>query len=94
MKITKMKILAIGYAGWCGLGFIRGLNSYKYNHNKNGKFESYMYVKSFVNGLYGFFIYSNPVFLPYLMYKELYRLEIDLRNLENENNSDLYNDLL
>jgi hypothetical protein len=93
MNITK--ILAIGYGGWCGLGFIRGLNSYEYNHNKNSNFETYIYGKAFINGLYGLFVYFNPVFIPYLiMYKELYRLEIDLRNLENEKNSDLYNDVL
>jgi hypothetical protein len=53
-----------------------------------------MYITSFCNGLYGIFVYFNPVFLPYLMTKELYRLEVNLRNLENEKNSRFYNEIL
>ena len=33
MKI-KYSIALISYTSWCGLGFIRGVNSYKYTDNK------------------------------------------------------------
>ena len=81
----------IGYTGWCGLGFLRGINSYKYNHNKS---KYYLYLNLFGNGFFGIFIYANPIFLPFTIYKEIYRLEVNLRNIETENKSNFYNDLL
>jgi hypothetical protein len=84
----------IGYTSWCGLGFIRGINSYKYNHYKYEKKETYMYSSLILNGILGIFIYVNPILLPITLYKELYRLEINIRNIQNEKNQDYYNDLL
>lgn len=89
-------IVEIGYIIWIGLGFFRGINSYEYNLNvllKYNKNKRYMYLDSFGYGIYGLLIYTIPVFLPILIYKELYRLEINIRNLENEKNSQYY-DLL
>ena len=93
MNITK-SLQIIGYTGWCGIGFYRGINSYKYYHNKYKKTENYLYLNLIVNGVYGIFIYANPIFAPLTIYKEIYRLEINVRNLENEKNSDFYNKLL
>ena len=84
----------IGYAGWCGLGFVRGTNFYKYNYNKYNENESYMYSNSLINGFFGMFVYGNPVTLPITIYKELYRLEVNIRNIEKEKNSSYYNNLL
>ena len=93
MKI-KYTISLIVSTSWCGLGFIRGINSYKYNHKKYEKNEDYLYVNLLLNGVFGIFMYVNPLFLPLSIYKELYRLEINLRNLENEKNTKFYNDIL
>lgn len=94
MNIQKPLSL-LGYVGWCGLGFIRGIQSYKYNHHKyNKKEEPCLYTNSIFNGVYGIMLYGNPIFLPLFIYKEIYRLEINARNLEAEKNSHFYNDLL
>jgi len=90
----KYKILIVGYTSWCGLGFIRGINSYKYNHYKYEKEKPYLYSNSVIDGIFGIIMYSNPLLLPISFYKELYRLEINIRNLENEKNSRYYNDLI
>jgi hypothetical protein len=92
MKI-KYTISIIGYTGWCGLGFIRGVNYYKYRHNKYDKEKPYIYLNSCFDGFFGIIMYANPILLPITLHKELYRLEINIRNLENEKNSKYYNDL-
>ena len=95
MKYMKYKYSVIaGYSSWCGLGFIRGINYYKYTHNNYHKNESYVYSNSIIDGIHGIFIYGNPIFLPITIHKELYRLEITIRNLENEKKSKYYNDLI
>jgi hypothetical protein len=33
----------------------------------------------------------NPGFLPFVVYKEIYRLEVNLRGIEDEKNSYYYN---
>ena len=93
MKI-KYKIATICYTSWCGLGFIRGVKSYNYSYNKYEKNESYLYLNSTIYGILGIFLYANPALLLVTIHKELYRLEINIRNLENEKNSKYYNDLM
>jgi hypothetical protein len=44
MKI-KYRIATICYTSWCGLGFIRGIKSYNYIHNKYEKKEPYLYLE-------------------------------------------------
>jgi len=97
MNIQK-SLSIIGYSSWCGLGFIRGINSYTHNHNKDSynryrETENYLYLNSLCYGFSGLVIYANPLFLPVSVYKELYRLEVNLRNLENEKKTDFYNNL-
>jgi hypothetical protein len=72
---------------WSGLGFIRGVNSYNYSYK-----APYLYSSSFMYGMFGICLYVNPVFLPFIIYKELNRLEINIRNLNNKNDKD-YNKL-
>ena len=85
MYITKS--LSICYISWGGLGFIRGKNSYNYEK------ENYLYVNSVCYGIYGIFLYINPFLLPFLVHKEIYRLEVNLRKLENEKKTKYYNNL-
>ena len=93
MKIKK-SLPIIFYTSWSGLGFIRGLNSYKYYHKKNEENENLLYLNLILNGIFGIGIYCNPFFFPFTIYKEIYRLEIIVRNLENEKKGDFYNKLL
>jgi hypothetical protein len=86
--------MIIGYTTWCGLGYFRGIDYYHYNHYKYEKKEEYLYSSLILNGLYGTIIYANPILFPITMYKEIYRLEINLRNMENEKNSKYYKQLL
>jgi len=84
------------YSSWCGLGFIRGINSYKYNldkyKNKENK-ENYLYLTSVCYGFFGIGLYFNPFLLPFSLHKEIYRLEVNLRNLEDEKKTEYYNNL-
>jgi len=84
----KKSLPIICYISWGGLGFIRGINSYKYE-----KKENYLYVNSVCYGIYGIGLYINPFLLPFSLHKEIYRLEVNLRNLENEKKTKYYNNL-
>ena len=91
----KHKIAIISYSVWCGLGFKRGLNAYEYSqNNKYNKNESFIYSNSIIDGIFGVIMYANPILLPLTLHKELYRLEINARNLENEKKSSYYNDII
>jgi hypothetical protein len=94
----KYSLLAVGYSAWSGLGFIRGVQSYKYNHNKYNhnkceNSEPIVYVNSICYGFFGICIYANPIFFPVNLYKEMYRLEVNIRKLENEKKTDFYNNV-
>lgn len=93
MNFSKKVIIYTTYASWCGLGFIRGVKAYKYNHKKNKKNENYLYVDLCIIGVCGIITYGNIFFLPFSIYKELYRLEVNIKNLQNEKNTDYYNQL-
>lgn len=82
------KILPIGYASWCGLGFYRGIKFYSYKKKEN----DYLYINLIGSGCIGSILYANPICIPMLLYKEFYRLEVNLRKLGNEKKSDYYNE--
>ena len=75
--------------GWGFVGFYRGINLYDYNHNK-----TVIIADKVFTGLYGGVIYANPFLLPLSIYRELYRLEINIRGLEEEKNSKKYYELI
>ena len=82
---------------WGLLGVKRGMNlyDYTYTYNKiNNKYHPYMYSDKIGYGLFGFFIYLNPIFLIRTTYKEMYRLEVIIRGIEDEKNKDYYYELL
>ena len=89
--ISYIHPMGICIFSWCGLGFLRGVQSYIYIYNKT---HPYLYANIISNGLFGSLVYINPVLLPFIFYKELYRLEVNIRNLKHEKKSDLYNKLL
>jgi hypothetical protein len=47
-----------------------------------------------MHGFGGMFVYAVPIFLPILIYKEIYRLEVDIRDLKDEKITTTYNHLL
>jgi hypothetical protein len=94
MKI-KYSIAILGYTSWCGLGFVRGIHAYKYEHDKyEVKKKPYMYSNMTCNGILGSLFYAHPILLPIFMYKEIYRLEVNIRNLEDEKKGYFYNELI
>ena len=90
----KYSIAIIGTTSWSGLGFVRGVNYYTYFHNKYENKKPYLYSELIKNGLSGIFVYINPILLPFTIQKELYRLEIDIRNLKECKDTDYYYSLL
>jgi len=90
--VTKQTLAAV--AGlWGSLGFMRGINNYKYNTNKCN--EYYLYSTAIRWGFGGTIAYLNPVILPIILSRELYRLEVHLRpELHDEKNKAFYNELI
>jgi len=77
------------------LGFHRGINQYDYDHIYNNRFKkNQVYTDKLFLGLFGSFIYMNPCFLPIIIHKEIYRLEINIRGLEEEKLTKYYNTIL
>ena len=96
-KQIKVKhVLIVGYSGWCGLGFWRGMNSYKYDYfkYKSDNEKNLIYTNQLLTGVLGTIFYAVPFLLPFFLHKEIYRLEVNLRNLENEKKSRFYNELI
>ncbi len=104
--MNKTFAFIIPYTSFGVLGFYRGINEYKYHYKKDldryendckkypvDKFNkpTFFYMHSFFTGTYGLFMYVNPVFLPIFMYKELYRLEVNVRGLDEEKKERKYN---
>ena len=73
------------FIGWCLLGFYRGQNSYDYNFSY---IETYLYSKRITHGICGMMMYACPIFIAITLPKELFRLEVNIRNLENEKTQD------
>ena len=82
------------FLGWILLGFYRGQNSYDYRYSKDYyRYESYLYSQRIMHGFFGMTLYACPVFIFITIPKELFRLEVNIRNLEYEKNEDNYNKL-
>jgi len=90
--MSKEILALVTGTSWTLLGFKRGLQSYDYTYKSSRK-ESYLYISKGQQGLLGMFLYINPLLFPFHMYKELYRLEVNLRGLEEEKKTDYYNQL-
>lgn len=100
MKMLKF-VLPIG---WGSLGIYRGIKLFdnKYqrdckSHENNPKYcpkPKYFYYEYISYGVYGFFMYFFPVALIPIVMKEVYRLEVNIRNLDDEKKTDKYNELV
>ena len=92
----KNGVRFIAMWAWPVLGFYRGLNSYNYNYVKNKLYRhsNPFYIDKIVWGAVGTLIYLNPITFFFVLYKEVYRLEVNLRGLEDEKNTDYYNEVL
>ena len=95
MKKVGMAVSATTLAS---LGFYRGTQEYGYTINRinerawgeHDMKENYMYSDAIMKGCVGTFLYINPVTLPMALYKEIYRAEIYLRDIEVKTNDDYY----
>jgi hypothetical protein len=80
-----------------GLGFYRGINKYNYNYyielkeyKRHSTYDSsytkpqYLYVSGFSWGILYGVMYANPFLLPFVISKELYRLEVNIRGINEE----------
>ena len=96
--INKTHIKYILGSSWGILGFVRGINSFDYSNSKVKSLENEVYIakytEKFVYGLSGIFVYVNPILFPIMIYKELYRLEVNIRGLEPRKCERFYNDIL
>jgi len=86
---------------WCSLGFARGLQDYDYTYAENKQNVenkgTYLYSSRIGKGFVGLFLYAFPIlpiFIIPIIPKEIYRLEVGLRGLEEEKKGDYYNKLL
>jgi hypothetical protein len=76
------------------LGFYRGINAGIYYYKENYSYTTILYTNTIFYGIFGSILYIQPVMSPYLLYKELYRLEVNIRNLEYLKGTEFYNQLL
>ena len=94
--ITRSLLLTI--SGWSVLGLYRGLNSYDYNYSRNRLYKNSLvgpfYIDKVGWGFVGTMLYLNPCTFFFALYKEVYRLEVNLRGLEDEKKTDYYNEIL
>jgi len=92
--MSVKKILLPIAAAWGSLGFMRGMQSYEYDYNTYiHKRESYMYVEKLRHGTMGTISYLNPILCMIMAYKEVYRCEVIVRNLEEDKKTEYYNRL-
>jgi len=89
---------------WFALGFYRGTKDYEYDYKnqciqyeKNKKYNEkpqYLYSSCMGVGLFGSLLYVNPFLFPFIIKKELYRLEVNIRGLDEERDKKYYYDIL
>ena len=95
----KNTAMFITMCSWPALGFKRGVDSYHYHYSNNRlyrhseKMKHPLYLDKLVWGIGGMLWYSNPVGGFFGLYKEIYRLEVNLRGLEDEKKTDYYNEV-
>ena len=84
----KQKFFITSLTLWGSIGFIRGVQSYNFEN------VTTLYTNQFFNGILGTFLYLNPGSAAFMLYKEMYRLEVKLFNIKIEKESNFYNRLI
>jgi len=82
------------FSSWGALGFKRGINSYDYSYKKDSRLKQHLYLEKGKWGVVSTIAYINPISFLFVLYKEIYRLEVNLRGLEDEKHTDYYNEVL
>jgi hypothetical protein len=101
---TMPPLKAIIPFSWISLGIYRGIGGYNYSHKKeyeaykkygkkDEKIPEYLYSTCFFCGFIGAFVYMTPFSWPIIIPKEIYRLEVNIRGLDKEKETDKYNQL-
>ena len=87
---TKQKCIIGTFTLWGTLGFVRGVQSY----NFETPLTNILYTDRVLNGIMGISLYIYPITSIFMLYKEVYRLEVKLFNIKTEKESKFYNKLL
>jgi len=103
---NKAKISGgIAASCWSALGFYRGIKEYKYRyehpsnaHNRNKPYLISNTIdygsKLLVAGLLGALVYLHPFYMLFTIPREIYRLEVCIKGLEDEKKTDRYKSYL
>ena len=97
---TRQVIRVATICGWPFLGFTRGIQSYDYHYTHDklpyrpSGINSYLYTDAFLWGVCSACAYVNPFTFVVVCNKEVYRLEVNLRGMEEEKKSQEYNKVL
>jgi hypothetical protein len=102
------KLAISSWLSIASLGFYRGTKHYnrdykkeciKYEERKDNKYYNgykhkplYLYTHCIGFGLFGVLFYANPITFIAALPKELYRLEVNIRGLNEEKEKDDYHD--
>lgn len=92
------KIWPLISVSWIVLGFYRGRAQYIYKYNTDCKNYTctkprFMVTSCILSGLIGTAAYILPITMPFIIYKEIYRLEMNIHGMEEDINSPYYYDL-
>jgi hypothetical protein len=86
---TKQKCIIGTITLWGTLGFVRGVQSYNFESPTRS-----LYTDKLLNGIMGISFYIYPITSIFMLYKEVYRLEVNIFNIKAEKESNFYNKLL
>lgn len=93
MNYRILKGIALGgyIGGASSYGFYRGVHAYDFQQNEYKILNNtYFYHEAILYGIIGSFMYISPIVF-FKIPKEIYRLEVNLRNLEEEKKTREYN---
>jgi hypothetical protein len=86
-----MKFLYAGIS-WSTLGFIRGTQYYDYL--KILYDEPFSYSKYIYHGVQSTMLYIHPFTVWFVVYKEMYRLNVTIKKLECEKHTSYYKEII